>query len=274
MYKEEVTAGEIVIVIPVYRDYLSAYELISLKQGVSILAKYKIVVVKPRSLKLTIFNDFPFIEYISFNDNCFLDVDSYSRLMMSAKFYQEFLSYKYMLIYQLDAFVFKDELLHWCNLDYDYVGAPWLKDNDYTDAFHYLKSKILIFLSIRYNKKMKGKDELSRRQFENQVGNGGFSLRRIERFYQLACEYADQRTYNHLGLENWLPEDVFWAISINRLKTNLKIPGYKQAIRFSFENTLERAFALTNNVLPFGCHAWDRHTDFWHNIFIRHGYDI
>ena len=274
MYKEVVTADEVIIVIPVYRDYLSAYERISLQQGISILAKYKIIVIKPRSLNLTVFNDFPFIEYLSFNDNCFLDVDAYSQLLMSPKFYQEFLRYKYMLIYQLDAFVFKDELLDWCNLGYDYVGAPWLKNNEYTDVFHYLKSRLLIFLSIRYNKRVRGKDEPSRRQYENQVGNGGFSLRRIAKFYQLANQYADPFNCNHLGLDNWLPEDVFWAISINRLKTRLRIPGYKQAVRFSFENALERAFSLTNNVLPFGCHAWDDHADFWRSAFAEQGYSI
>ena len=31
-----------------------------------------------------------------------------------------------MLIYQLDAYVFKDELLNWANKGYDYIGAPWL----------------------------------------------------------------------------------------------------------------------------------------------------
>ncbi len=260
--------------IPVYQDHLSDYEKISLQQCINILGNYKIVVIKPRSLTLTIFNDYPFIEYRSFNDNCFVNVDAYSRLLMSRHFYREFLDFTYMLIYQLDAFVFNDELLEWCNKRYDYVGAPWLKDNEYTDVFHYLKSRLRVFLNIRLNLKEPGTNTPSRRQFENQVGNGGFSLRKIDRFYELALQYADHYEHNHLGMDNWLPEDVFWSISINRLKTNLHIPKYREAVRFSFEHALDRAFSLTDNVLPFGCHAWHQHVAFWRDIFEREGYSI
>jgi hypothetical protein len=34
---------------------------------------------------------------------------------LSASFYERFLDTKYILIYQLDAFVFKDELQEWCD---------------------------------------------------------------------------------------------------------------------------------------------------------------
>ena len=37
-----------------------------------------------------------------------------------------------MLIYQLDAFVFQDDLAYWCQQNYDYIGAPWLRDRDFT----------------------------------------------------------------------------------------------------------------------------------------------
>lgn len=31
-----------------------------------------------------------------------------------------------MLVYQLDAYAFKDELFFWASLGYDYIGAPWM----------------------------------------------------------------------------------------------------------------------------------------------------
>ncbi len=43
--------------------------------------------------------------------------------MMDNTFYKQFLNYEYILIYQLDAFVFKDEL-NYCSQGIDYVGAP------------------------------------------------------------------------------------------------------------------------------------------------------
>ena len=42
-----------------------------------------------------------------------------------------FLEYQYMLIYQLDAFVFEDKLDYFCELGYDYIGIPV---PDYTDT--------------------------------------------------------------------------------------------------------------------------------------------
>jgi hypothetical protein len=274
MFKKKVKADQAVIVIPVYQDHLSNYERIALQQCIKVLGGYKIIVIKPRSLNLTVFKHYPFIEYRSFNDNCFLDTEAYSSLLMSEKFYAEFTDFKYMLIYQLDAFVFKDELLEWCNKGYDYIGAPWLKDNNYTDVFHYIKSKLRVFFNIRYNIKEPGKEVPARCQFENQVGNGGFSLRRIDKFHHLARQYADHYNHNHLGMDNWLPEDVFWAISINRLKTNLNIPKYQDAIYFAFEHALDRAFSLTDNMLPFGCHAWNLHVPYWREIFKKNGYSI
>lgn len=44
--------------------------------------------------------------------------------MLSVNFYRSFKEYEFMLIYQLDSYVFRDELLDWCEKDYDYIGAP------------------------------------------------------------------------------------------------------------------------------------------------------
>ncbi len=50
--------------------------------------------------------------------------------MLSPTFYDAFQAYRYVLIYQLDALVFSDRLTEWCEMDWDYVGAPWLKCAD------------------------------------------------------------------------------------------------------------------------------------------------
>ena len=38
--------------------------------------------------------------------------------------YSRFEKYEYMLIYQLDAFVFSDRLMEFVEAGYDYIGAP------------------------------------------------------------------------------------------------------------------------------------------------------
>ena len=51
-----------------------------------------------------------------------------------------------------------------------------------------------------------------------------------------------RRSNTWAGTEHHFNEDVWWCIELNRKKKNLKIPGYKEAVFFSFENEPERAF--------------------------------
>lgn len=53
--------------------------------------------------------------------------------MLTKEFYLRFRQWEYLLIYQLDAYVFQDELMDWCNKGYDYIGAPFLKLNREVD---------------------------------------------------------------------------------------------------------------------------------------------
>nr|WP_221391681.1 DUF5672 family protein [Dyadobacter sp. NIV53] len=52
----------------------------------------------------------------------------------------------------------------------------------------------------------------------------------------------------------------------------MKIPDYKEALFFSFENNPEESLKHTKNQLPFGCHAWDLHLNFWRPHFEKYGY--
>ena len=45
--------------------------------------------------------------------------------MLSPEFYRRFSDTDYILVCQLDAYIFRDELLSWCKKEYDYIGAPW-----------------------------------------------------------------------------------------------------------------------------------------------------
>lgn len=102
-----------------------------------------------------------------FNEQYFDSVKSYNELMLSVDFYRSFREYQYMLIYQLDAFVFEDQLEYWCNKGYDYIGAPWIKAN---------------------------------KKFHPTCGNGGFSLRKIDSFIQLLESSPNKRLFSLKGL--------------------------------------------------------------------------
>jgi len=263
MRRKENFTERVAVVIPVYKNELTALEELALKQCFRVLNKHKIIIIKPKSLQLTILKDHKFIEYISFEDEYFKDLIGYNRLMLWEGFYEKFLKFQYILIYQMDAFVFTDRLIEWCDKGYDYIGAPWLRSHKYIDIVKAVKSKILIAFHTRFNIKQPGTDLPTEIQFENKVGNGGLSLRKVRKFYELSVKYKSAQLEYIGRKENHFNEDVWWSIELNRKKRHLKIPGYKTAVRFSFENEPRRAYELTGHKLPFGCHAWNRHLDFW-----------
>ena len=64
-----------------------------------------------------------------FDQSYFSTPAGYNRLLLTTQFYEKFLDYDYILIYHLDALLFRDELTMWCGQGYDYIGAPWRDDD-------------------------------------------------------------------------------------------------------------------------------------------------
>ena len=255
-------APSIVIVIPIYKEKPNALEELAIQQCFHVLGSHRIVALKPSNL-CTAHYRYPFQKVISFDDSYFRDVAGYNRLMLSPAFYGTFLEFDFMLIYQPDAFVFKDELLYWCNSGYDYIGAPWLTKGDYPDIIKKWKNKTLNYFHRKFNLKQPDSHLPTDIQLENMVGNGGFSLRRIEKFHNLCLEEQTLIEHYNSKNEHYFHEDVFWSIEVNRRKGRLKIPSYKTAVHFSMENNSDFGFKLTGGKLPFGCHAWDKNLGFW-----------
>lgn len=265
------------VVIPVYKNTLTDYETISLTQCIRVLSKYPVALVAPDSLDLTpLTNQFPIQEIHTFSDEFFTDVQAYNRLMLSDQFYAAFDRYTYILIHQLDAFVFRDELAEWCRRGYDYIGAPWLRDCDYggwADEFWFgWKQRMATWLDLKKDDGVTPREIVS----QNRVGNGGFSLRRVSALRRVLREQANRiRAYEKQTMHQY-NEDVFFGIEVNRYWPRLRIPPFRTGLRFAVEFYPERAVNEYNRgQLPFGCHAWDVHeTAYWRPIFAKLGYPI
>ena len=263
----------VAVIVPLYKTELNHLEEISLRQCFRILSQHKIIAIKPKNIDLKHYN-FKFDEIISFDNSFFDGIAGYNQLMLSASFYEKFLKYKFILIYQPDAFVFSDELLYWCNQGYDYIGAPWLRPANHPDIIKKIKNKVLKYLHIKNNTKIPNSNLPTELQFENSVGNGGFSLRNTQKFYEICGKNKTLiDTYNN-KTEDSFNEDAFWSIEVNRKAKQLRIPGYKRAVYFSIENNYHYGFKLTKGKLPFGCHSWDKNIDFWKPIFKSEGIEI
>lgn len=172
---------------PIYLPALSEMEAVSLKQCLDILSDYSIVIIKPENLDISnIQSQFLLPKVISFPDRCFQGIEAYNRLMLDVAFYRTFSSYTYMLVYQLDAYAFKDELFFWASLGYDYIGAPWMPHQRkywrFPTRFVWFVQRC--FWSIFYPKNLR---RMKYCWFH--VGNGGFSLRKISKMIAVTEHY-------------------------------------------------------------------------------------
>jgi len=176
-----VSRADVVVVVPAYRPFVDDDEARALRQCFSVLGRHPIVIVAPRSLRL---EDYPpevslSAGVVRFDDRHFADRAAYSDLLLTADFYRRFMDYRYMLLYQLDAFVFEDRLQYWCGRGFSYIGAPWVADwpprmyrrtlRSGNVADRAFKRVMATFKPQSYH-----------------VGNGGFSLRRVQHCYWTA----------------------------------------------------------------------------------------
>lgn len=241
MTRKCIALDDIIVCIPIYRNELSPSEELSLKQVRAVLCRYNICFIAPNDFdvhNVAYIQDIPVIKFPRVH---FKSVVSYSKLLLSCEFYKKFTNYQYMLIYQLDAFVFKDELLDFCNMGYDYIGAPWP----------------VWCLKVQYR-----------------VGNGGLSLRNIQSCINVLKN--KEKIYTETGLKTVFEcaEDVFFAFCGGKKDIKFTVPTRKIASSFSVEADIKRY--VNKDVmtivaeLPFGCHKWsaEPYYSFWRNVFI------
>ncbi|PWA10881.1 DUF5672 family protein [Flavobacterium laiguense] len=250
------------VVIPIYRNYFGDLEEKSFLQCINVLKDYPIVLVQPEGLdNAYITEKFSNVMVETFSKHYFENISGYNELLLSESFYERFLDSEYILIYQLDAFVFKDTLKEWCGKGYDYIGAPWI-----ATQHNSVGMKIFDKIATIFNSKKKNE----RKKIFYKVGNGGFSLRKTSIHYKIAKE---QKAFisDFLGAEKkeiYAIEDVFWSIKVPELYKDFKIPDYREALHFAIDRKPKIAFKLVNNEIPFGCHGINKPKviDFWKPI--------
>ena len=279
-----------IIVIPIYSATLKVTEVASLKQVLTVLSNHIIHLVTYEDLDTTvykaIFEEYnkPFwVDY--FDKSYFSSIKDYNKLCLTPAFYLQYSDFDYMLIYQLDAWVFYDSLQYWCDKGYDYIGAPHFyprKDGVSEDAVG--------------------------------VGNGGFSLRSIKDCLQISYRnkyipylspiglmkhyYKKDLVYfrkhpiilewilfiikvflKSIGIKNNLSffthsgqinEDFIFGSGANLAwNTKNNIPSWDEAANFAFETNPSYLYNYIGK-LPFGCHAFEKweYDSFWRKYII------
>lgn len=260
------------ILIPLYKDDLTLEESVSLQQCFAILGKHTIIFLAPNKLQSgKIHRQYKAqSEFIFLDDMHFKTLATYNHMLLRMWFYKLFVQFDYILIYHLDAFVFRDELDFWMEKQYSYIGAPWFMGNSNDEAI----------------------DEFFG------VGNGGFSLRHVKNTIKVLQSnkkvwglrhIIQQRKSNKLkGLLHYFLSESFKTIHKNPLFNEdkvfcqagkrfdfFKIPPPEEAIAFAFEKQSWKLFKRNHNQLPFGCHAWPKFDpDFYVPHIERYGYNL
>lgn len=213
------------------------------------------------------------------DDSWLASVGAYNKISLQAWFYRLFQGWEYILIFQLDAWIFRNDLSAWLDKGYTYVGAPWVR-------------------------------ELGGDAPDTGVGNGGLSLRHVQSFLRildsplnrylpvsrwrtLAWRICLFRRYDVLpaierpiyfmkrlalfllmsfGWDNTLDyfvginklEDHFFSFYAPMVHPWMLIPGVKEAAKFSIETNPRAALRQLAGQLPLGCHAWEKYDPaFW-----------
>lgn len=259
----------VTVVIPIYKTELSAIERWAVARNMAVLAPNReIAIVCPHDLDIT-----PLDSLLGLNSNrcrterfapTFFDGRlGYNQLMLSQDFYSRFHNSQFIVVCQTDVVLFHDNLDYWCSLDYDYIGAPWLPAPGDVEGWNLARRAI--YKLRRGWARLRGGFHPVLLKWK--VGNGGFSLRRVEAMLRVLDLHPDMmaeiaKNANHTACF----EDVVWSVRVNELwPATLNIPDYATAARFAFEGHPEMAMRCTGGELPMGAHAFYRHRNrkFW-----------
>jgi hypothetical protein len=198
---------------------------------------------------------------------------AHSRLLLTPEFYELFTGYRYILLYHLDALVFSDQLLEWCEAGVDYIGAPWVRCAEFPSLDN------------------------------PRVGNGGFSLRSVDgalrvlrsrKLWKVPADYwrelhayrpAPQRAVGrvktllkHLPVFNGVQhqirvemrsgginDDVFFSDMARHYDPSFRVATLAEGLRFAWEYDPWQCAEMAGGQMPFGAHAWFKRSNrpFW-----------
>jgi hypothetical protein len=248
--------NKILICTPIYKRRLNDFEFKNLKISEYTNPNIKKIFFAPYKLNLDFYiRNFKAHKIIKF-DNCyFKSTDSYSKLLLSEKFYKKFIRYTHIIIHQPDSIIVKN----FKNLsikNFDYIGAPskyrlpkfntffenknFLYENKKLNFFNKCVSKFkrkinydvklldknLNFLNIYNHLKKYLRFFLINKTYHNIGLNGGLSIRNVRKFILILNGIPNIKQIK-------APEDHIFSYFSNIGK--LRIPTYKNLMKIFSE---------------------------------------
>ncbi|MCW5913703.1 MAG: hypothetical protein KIT66_03765 [Chitinophagaceae bacterium] len=261
---------KVIVVIPVHKPDPTPNELASFEQCFKVLGSHPITIVAPSGLDMSAYSEkVPGCSVTFIDPHWMSDIRQYNKLKISKYFYSLFKDYEYLLTYELDAWVFRDELIYWCDKGYDYIGAPWFEKYGLACSEKHLIggnsgfSLRKIYKSIDILKRVGIITRIRRIWFDSKL-QGLFPLFNIPIFLKV-FNVKSTKYFNEI-IFNWSEEneDYYWSYFIQLTFTDFVVAPYNDAFKFSFETNSLFLYFENENKLPFGCHAWEKYEpEFW-----------
>lgn len=230
-----------VVVIPAYKKAFDEDEKKCVLKYCQVLKDETIMFIVPESLDLTWYiHTFPSISFRRFPDKFFKGINGYNNLMLNRDFYKSFDTFEYMLIAQPDACIWKEEnmLDEFIDAGYDYYGAPWIPARRIWEWAYVNTEKGRKLVCCK------------KEGCGIEMGNGGFSLRRISKCIDLIDEFGWRKLYWNIKRN----EDIFFGVLGRGSKKGFKLSDVETGKRFALEYHLKEN--VEKGLVPFGVHGW------------------
>ena len=224
------------IVTPIWRPRLTENESWNVRRSISGNGALDHVFVAPRSLDVQYYREqFPESRIRRVDDRALTSTASYSRLMLSSRFYGSFAEFEFIVICQSDAFLTRDIAPLLRGEEHDYIGAPWRPGHTTTPVGNYFPRTL-----GRLDAAVRGLRILP-------VGNGGLSVRRV------SAHRAALRSKPLLARFSRINEDV--VLSYLGTTGDLRVASEEYASGVFFE----RGTRVPREDEVFGFHAFERY---------------
>ncbi|MGN6552391.1 MAG: DUF5672 family protein, partial [Verrucomicrobiota bacterium] len=218
-----------------------------------------------------------------FSTKFFGSAAAHNHLTYAPLFYKAFADYEYIFFYHLDSLVFRDDLNHWCELDLDYIGPPWIRSADSPWVTNprvgnggFTLLKVESALKVLYNRYR----QQPATYWLDMFSRNGKRVEPVVRGLRLLRGIFPKSRILNAFIRDWEEmqdpaphsrnNDVFWSDKASAYHPEFKIASLAQGLQFGFEAAPRKCLEMNDGKLPFGCHAWARYDrSFWEPFLLK-----
>jgi uncharacterized protein DUF5672 len=264
----------VAVVVPLStRPTLTPDEQISLRHAVHHFRRYDKYLVAPRGPSFT----HAAFQTKVFPNKFFGSVAGHARMLTSPAFFEAFADYKYIMMYHLDSLALSDQLEQWCQMDFDYIGPPWINcpdspwvEKERVGNVGFTLLKVQSFLDVLYSTTPSVDPE---RYWQEHYASKPRHIQYLnlpKKFLKKLPMFNTSRWHIHRWLQGSSAADIFWSDEARRYCPDFKIADVATGLRFAFEVSPRICFERNKHELPFGCHAWARYDRaFWEPYLLQ-----